>query len=119
MMSQGIDPLHVNQVPSRRSQSKNDKYKDQSDMQNGLTMANFGTGPNGTGKLNAQAQVRTSQQNQRFTPMNMPGKGLQNNLMNGVMQKRSGGVNQSRDRSGVGFNSAQNSGLFNRPQSAT
>lgn len=55
MMSQGIDPLHVNQVPSRRSQSKNDKYKDQSDMQNGLTLANFGTGPNGTGKLNAQA----------------------------------------------------------------
>ena len=41
LMSQGIDPLHMNQVPSRRSQSKNDKYKDSGDLQNGLAFGNF------------------------------------------------------------------------------
>ena len=70
LLGQGIDPMHINQVPSRRSQSKNDKYKDQGDISNGLGgLGNFGPG----GKL-AQNQVRTSQQNQRFTPMNMTGK---------------------------------------------
>ena len=52
--------------------------------------------------------------------MNLPHKGPSNMMNQGVMQKRSGGVNQSRDRTGVGFSSTQNSGgLFNRPQSAT
>ena len=50
--------------------------------------------------------------------MAMPGKGpnVAMNAQHGIMQKRSG-VNQSRDRSSTGFNS--NSGVFNRPQSAT
>ena len=50
--------------------------------------------------------------------MALPGKGTTPALNPGVMQKRSG-VNQSRDRSGVGFNTAGGGGLFNRPQSAT
>ena len=48
--------------------------------------------------------------------MNLPGKGPAMNPA--VMQKRTG-VNQSRDRGSVGFNTAGNNGLFNRPQSAT
>jgi len=57
LLSQGIDPLHLNQVPSRRSQSKNDKYKDTSDLKNGLTLGSLGQA---SGKL-GQPQVRTSQ----------------------------------------------------------
>ena len=48
--------------------------------------------------------------------MGLPGKGQ---TPGGMMQKRQGGLNQSRDRNGVGFNSTGNAGLFNRPQSAT
>lgn len=36
LLGQGIDPLHMNQVPSRRSQSKNDKYKEQGDISNSM-----------------------------------------------------------------------------------
>ena len=47
------------------------------------------------------------------------GKGPSPGMTGGLMQKRSG-VNQSRDRTNIGFNSqGNNNGLFNRPQSAT
>ena len=43
MLGQGIDPFHMNQVPSRRSQSKNDKYKDAGDIGGGFgSLNNFG-----------------------------------------------------------------------------
>ena len=52
LLGQGIDPLHMNQVPSRRSQSKNDKYKDQGDISGGLGLGSFGaSGGNHGGKL--------------------------------------------------------------------
>jgi len=41
MLGQGIDPLHLNNVPSRRSQSKNDKYKDSNDIASGLTLGSL------------------------------------------------------------------------------
>ena len=42
LLGQGIDPLHLNQVPSRRSQSKNDKYKDSGEISSGLNLSNIG-----------------------------------------------------------------------------
>ena len=93
MLGQGIDPFHMNQVPSRRSQSKNDKYKDASgDMGGGFgSLNNFVHQPGMPGgQKQVQPQVRTSQNNQRFSHMPMPGKG-QNvgiNAQHGIMQKR-------------------------------
>ena len=56
--------------------------------------------------------------------MNLPGgkgagPGGLTQTQHGMMQKRSGGVNQSRDRTNVGFNSTGSGNMFNRPQSAT
>ena len=52
LMSHGIDPIHINQVPSRRSQSKNDKYKDQQDITNGMAFLNNFSQPGGKTTVN-------------------------------------------------------------------
>ena len=54
LLGQGIDPLHLGQVPGRRSQSKNDKYKD-AEPAPGLTFAGFNPPQKGLSGMNLNA----------------------------------------------------------------
>ena len=54
LLGQGIDPLHLGQVPGRRSQSKNDKYKD-AEAAPGLTFGAFNPPQKGLNGVNLNA----------------------------------------------------------------
>ena len=62
LIGQGIDPLHLGQqVPNRRSQSKNDKYKD-AEIAPGLTFGSFNPQqkPLNSMNLNTSQNVKSS-----------------------------------------------------------